>query len=142
MRCPPRISGVYHRLGLLRAYLIVNGAGCVVGGTFLIALPDRLITGPSMAVILRYLGRTAWGCLFLLVGVLCLVGAARKRGRAGRVGLVGLLGLQTTWALGLTAPIFIEGRANALAPVAWVILASSTVLVAVITGGLAPRARG
>jgi hypothetical protein len=118
---------------LVRSFLTVSAIGVAAAGVALLALPDRLTAGPSLAVIFQLVRRaglpprTVWGIAFLALAALLVAGILIPH--LERAALVTLLAAETGWALGLTAPIFLRHSANAVAVVAWLTLALTTYTV-------------
>lgn len=124
---------------LTRAVLAITAGGLILGALALILLPDYDTTGPSLEVIFRIASRTGadprdlWGALFLAAGLIAAAGARYgiRHPQLERVALLAVLGGETAWALGLSAPLFLHHhRANALAVIAWLMLAVTTYVVA------------
>lgn len=115
------------RLSFGRAYLAAHAFFLGLAGVALLALPASRTAGPSLAVVFRLAPRSAWGLVFLAAAAGCVTAAALPQ--LMRPAVVGLFALEVGWAIGLTAPLFLEREANVFAPIAWLLLASTSALV-------------
>lgn len=114
-------------------YLLSTGIGALLFGSALLWLPERLTTGPSMATLYSYMPRATWGVVFYGLALLALYGAWKPTEER----FIGILAIQVAaqvlWAVGLTVPsiqaIGTNGIANVLAPLAWLQLALTAVVV-------------
>lgn len=114
---------------LLRLFLgwhsVVIGAAALC----LLTLPLRFVNSPSMAIVYSLAGPKTWGVLFLIVASLCGF-ASWRVGHLWRAALISLATGEAAWALGLTMPLLITGRLNLLAPIAWIGIAGTALIIA------------
>lgn len=125
-----------HRLHLMsfgEVYLMISAAGALAVGSALLIFPPRLTTGPSLATVYKIADRHQWGWAFLILAAICVVGFLRPtEGRFVAV-LVLVVFVQTCWAVGLTIPATAPGAIlNVLAPLAWLQLAGTGLVVVAI----------
>ena len=119
------------RLSLGELYLMVSAGSAIVMASLLLIAPPRLTTGPALATVYGIASRDTWGVCFSVLALLCAVGAWRPSEVRFLAVIVVVVVAQTLWAVGLTMPgLNGADTANLLAPVAWVQLAATTLLVA------------
>lgn len=123
---------VWRRYLLVRVYLGWHAVVAFGFGVELIVVPRRFVSGPSTTEIYSALDPPTWGLMFLLLALLCAVGA-RWPLRCWRFAILALGVAQIAWAIGLSVPLFTSDHANVLAPTAWIALAVTTGLVALET---------
>lgn len=123
----------WHRRTLGELYLIVTALGSFLFGSALLFLPSHLTSSATMATLYSIFPRATWGVLFYVLIGLCVYGLVRPSEER----LISIMSItvlaQTAWAVGLTLPSLQHlrdgGVSNVLAPIAWVQLAGTAVIV-------------
>ncbi|MCU1588791.1 MAG: hypothetical protein JWP11_47 [Frankiales bacterium] len=120
-------------MSLGEVYLLLSAAGAMAVALALLLLPPRLTTGPSLSTVYKIADRHQWGWGFLILSAVCMVGVWRPTESRFIVVLSLVVLVQTCWAVGLTVPAITPGAvANLLAPIAWLQLAGTGLMVGVI----------
>lgn len=126
----PRIRRYWRRRSVGELYLLVTGLGSVAMGAALLLAPPLKTTSPALVTLYGIADRSTWGVLFLALGLLALAAAWRPtEGRFVAVMTVEVAA-QTGWAVGLVAPSGAGEASNILAPIAWLQLAATAVVIA------------
>jgi hypothetical protein len=123
----------WRRRTLGELYLFATGFGAMCIGMALLCLPDRLTTGTSMTTLYSMAPRNSWGVAFLVLAAIAGWGALKPTEERFIVIMSVEVFAQAAWAVGLTVPSFAAfrdgGVANILAPIAWLQLASTALVV-------------
>lgn len=114
------------QLAVVAVYLRLNAATMALAGLVLLLAPASATSGPAMTTVLDLCpSRHLLGVAMLGVAVALWVCSLRYP----HGGLLLLLAAQTFWTLGLTVPLLVEGRGNALSSAGWLGLAGTTLMI-------------
>lgn len=110
----------------------MTGLGALAFGLALLIAPAIKTSSPAMATLYAMAPRHTWGVIFLGLAALAVWGALKPSEESFVIILSIEVFAQASWALGLTIPSFTEGQVgNILAPIAWLQLAGTALVVAV-----------
>lgn len=105
-----------------RWYLIIAAARHIIVGCFAI-FAAQSFQSPSFYPIIRAAPLWLWGTMFLIVGLTCTIGAAKRSARIARFGLMGSAATTLMVGVGLFMAWFSGDLTSPTGPVIWLAVA-------------------
>lgn len=118
------------RVSVGELYLTASAIAAAAMSGLLGLAPHRLTTSSSLTTVYGLADRSTWAVCFAVLAVVCAAGAWRPTEGRFVLAVTLIVLCQVAWAVGLTMPAFTDGQtANLLAPVAWLHLAVTSLIV-------------
>lgn len=110
-------------------YLLWQGMFSLSVGISFLVLPHDLITSNSMSTLYYLVKPLAWGIIFILLGVTCLLAVVWPK-QLWRHALLFLIEVQALWTIGLTVPVLLGIRPiNVIMPMSWTQALGTTLII-------------
>lgn len=134
---PPWAKHRWRHRTLGELFLLGTALGAAADGLTLLCAPHNRTSSPALVTLYTIAPRPTWGVAFLLLAALAVYAALHPAEERFVVVMSIEVAAQTAWAIGLIIPTF-DGSdvSNLLAPIAWLQLASTALIV--VTAGHRP----
>lgn len=110
-------------------YLLWQGLFALSVGISFEVLPHGLVTSNAVNTLYYLIKPSAWGGIFILLGVVCLSAVIWPK-PLWRHAMLFLIEVQALWAVGLTVPVLVGVRPiNVLAPMSWTQVLGTTLII-------------